>query len=263
MPLSWSSHGLPRPRHAQVVRAQRSRTVSGSFATLGTSSDTCLPKLETRFLFVCQDTYEPPWSLLTNHAQVLICIARDPGIRLREIGETVGITERAAHRLVGELATAATSHASARAAGPATRPIRIASPSVDGITPFTWYRLAQARASHRTTATAEHTTRRSAAEPSSRARIARRAGVSADAHHTLARDDEQARLLLLGEAALSNDRVEFVPTARWDDKQQYGRRGLGSNRCIAPYRPSARRSNRRRAYGATALHGKHQPSPGG
>jgi DNA-binding MarR family transcriptional regulator len=46
------------------------------------------------------------WSFLTNHAQVLICIARDPGIRLREIGETVGITERAAHRLVSELATA-------------------------------------------------------------------------------------------------------------------------------------------------------------
>jgi DNA-binding MarR family transcriptional regulator len=48
----------------------------------------------------------PAWCFLTNHAQVLICIARDPGIRLREIGETVGITERAAHRLVGELATA-------------------------------------------------------------------------------------------------------------------------------------------------------------
>ena len=46
------------------------------------------------------------WSFLTNHARVLICIAEDPGIRLREIGETVGITERAAHRIVGELADA-------------------------------------------------------------------------------------------------------------------------------------------------------------
>jgi DNA-binding IclR family transcriptional regulator len=46
------------------------------------------------------------WSFLTNHARVLICIARDPGIRLREIGEAVGITERAAHRIVGELADA-------------------------------------------------------------------------------------------------------------------------------------------------------------
>jgi len=43
---------------------------------------------------------------LTNHAQVLLCIAHDPGIRLREIGEAVGITERAAHRIVTELAAA-------------------------------------------------------------------------------------------------------------------------------------------------------------
>jgi DNA-binding MarR family transcriptional regulator len=46
------------------------------------------------------------WSFLTNHAQVLLCIAHDPGIRLREIGENVGITERGAHRIIGELADA-------------------------------------------------------------------------------------------------------------------------------------------------------------
>jgi hypothetical protein len=48
----------------------------------------------------------PGWSFLTNHAQVLLCIAQDPGIRLREIGDAVGITERAAHRIVVELAAA-------------------------------------------------------------------------------------------------------------------------------------------------------------
>jgi predicted ArsR family transcriptional regulator len=48
----------------------------------------------------------PSWSFLTNHAQVLLCIAQDPGIRLRQIGESVGITERAAHRIVVELAAA-------------------------------------------------------------------------------------------------------------------------------------------------------------
>ena len=48
----------------------------------------------------------PGWSFLTNHAQVLVCIAHDPGIRLRDIGERVGITERAAHRIVTELADA-------------------------------------------------------------------------------------------------------------------------------------------------------------
>ncbi len=46
------------------------------------------------------------WTFLTNHAQVLVCIARDPGVRLRDIGERVGITERAAHRIVVELADA-------------------------------------------------------------------------------------------------------------------------------------------------------------
>jgi predicted transcriptional regulator len=46
------------------------------------------------------------WTFLTNHAQVLVCIARDPGIRLRDIGERIGITERAAHRIVAELADA-------------------------------------------------------------------------------------------------------------------------------------------------------------
>jgi hypothetical protein len=48
----------------------------------------------------------PSWSFLTNHARVLLCIAHDSGIRLREIGEAVGITERAAHRIVVELADA-------------------------------------------------------------------------------------------------------------------------------------------------------------
>ena len=48
----------------------------------------------------------PRWRFLSNHAQVLVCIAHDPGIRLREISESVGITERAAHRIVVELAAA-------------------------------------------------------------------------------------------------------------------------------------------------------------
>jgi DNA-binding MarR family transcriptional regulator len=52
------------------------------------------------------DKNAPTWSFLTNHAAALLCIANDPGIRLREIGDTIGITERAAHRIVGELADA-------------------------------------------------------------------------------------------------------------------------------------------------------------
>jgi DNA-binding Lrp family transcriptional regulator len=43
------------------------------------------------------------WKFLSNHAQVLLCIAADPGIRLRDIAASVGITERAAHRIVDDL----------------------------------------------------------------------------------------------------------------------------------------------------------------
>lgn len=43
------------------------------------------------------------WGFLTNHAHVLISVADDPGIRLRDISAAVGITERAAHRIVSEL----------------------------------------------------------------------------------------------------------------------------------------------------------------
>lgn len=52
---------------------------------------------------MAEDTI-PRWKFLTNHAQVLVCIADDPGVLLREISEQVGITERAAHRIVAELA---------------------------------------------------------------------------------------------------------------------------------------------------------------
>lgn len=44
-----------------------------------------------------------PWRFVTNHTQVLLCIARDPDARLREIAETVGITERAVQRIVSDL----------------------------------------------------------------------------------------------------------------------------------------------------------------
>src|SRR5271165_496244 len=48
----------------------------------------------------------PGWAFLTNHAQVLVVIADEPEARLRDISELVGITERAAHRIVTELAAA-------------------------------------------------------------------------------------------------------------------------------------------------------------
>lgn len=45
----------------------------------------------------------PRWTFLTNYGHVLLCIARDPEARLRDIAESVGITERAAQAIVGDL----------------------------------------------------------------------------------------------------------------------------------------------------------------
>jgi hypothetical protein len=46
------------------------------------------------------------WSFLTNHARALLCIAADPGARLRDIATRVGITERRAHAIVTDLVDA-------------------------------------------------------------------------------------------------------------------------------------------------------------
>jgi DNA-binding IclR family transcriptional regulator len=46
------------------------------------------------------------WSFLTNHARALICIARDPGVRLRDLAQALEITERRAYDIVTDLADA-------------------------------------------------------------------------------------------------------------------------------------------------------------
>jgi MarR family protein len=43
------------------------------------------------------------WGFLTNHARVLLCIADDPGARLRDISAALGITERSAYAIVTDL----------------------------------------------------------------------------------------------------------------------------------------------------------------
>jgi len=43
------------------------------------------------------------WRFLSNHTQVLLCVHRDPNARFRDIAESVGITERAAQRIVADL----------------------------------------------------------------------------------------------------------------------------------------------------------------
>lgn len=48
----------------------------------------------------------PDWGFLTNHARVLLCIAHDPGVRLRDIAATLSITERSAYAIVNDLSEA-------------------------------------------------------------------------------------------------------------------------------------------------------------
>ena len=45
----------------------------------------------------------PDWTFLSNHGHVLLCIAQEPEIRLRDVAERVGITERAVQRIVADL----------------------------------------------------------------------------------------------------------------------------------------------------------------
>ena len=52
----------------------------------------------------CQyDVLVASWGFLTNHARTLLCIADDPGVRLRDISAVLGITERSAHAIVTDL----------------------------------------------------------------------------------------------------------------------------------------------------------------
>ena len=49
---------------------------------------------------------EKQWRFVTSHTQVLLCIARKPEIRIRDVADLVGITERAAQRIIADLVEA-------------------------------------------------------------------------------------------------------------------------------------------------------------
>lgn len=52
------------------------------------------------------ETPQAAWTFLTNHSHVLLCLAAEPELPLREVAQRVGITERSVHRIVGELEAA-------------------------------------------------------------------------------------------------------------------------------------------------------------
>lgn len=55
---------------------------------------------------VPDDPTKPPWTFLSNHGHVLVCIAEDSEIRVRDIAAKVGITERTAQGIVADLVEA-------------------------------------------------------------------------------------------------------------------------------------------------------------
>ena len=54
------------------------------------------------------------WSFLTSHARVLLCIAHDPGVRLRDIAARVGVTGRTAYGIVTEAGYVVVKHKDGR-----------------------------------------------------------------------------------------------------------------------------------------------------
>ncbi len=49
---------------------------------------------------------KPAWTLLSNHGHVLVCLALDPEVRMREVAVRVGITERAVQQIIRDLVDA-------------------------------------------------------------------------------------------------------------------------------------------------------------
>jgi DNA-binding IclR family transcriptional regulator len=67
--------------------------ISGSRETVGSERDSAVQAGAT-------------WTFLTNHTHILVCLASDPTLRVRDLADRIGITERAAHRILSELADA-------------------------------------------------------------------------------------------------------------------------------------------------------------
>jgi hypothetical protein len=94
-----------RAERAPGVRVRRA--LSGSFRSAPARVASFVGVYVTHFqLFMTRIAPMSEWSFLTNHARVLLCIARDPGIRLRDIAATLGITERTAFGVVADLTEA-------------------------------------------------------------------------------------------------------------------------------------------------------------
>lgn len=63
----------------------------------------CASRLRALARFSPYSEHVAEWTFLTNHSHVLVCLAANPELRMREIAELVGITERATQRIIAEL----------------------------------------------------------------------------------------------------------------------------------------------------------------
>lgn len=80
---------MPKLKTVAVPRAVRKHAAVKSLAIKGQPRPRQAP--------------ERAWTFLTNHAHVLLCIAREPEVRMRDVALLVGISERAVQRIVAEL----------------------------------------------------------------------------------------------------------------------------------------------------------------
>jgi DNA-binding transcriptional ArsR family regulator len=100
MTASQDLHGVP----SSVAGHSLSTTASSSACRRGYTGQ--FPKHVICFWNSGYSVFMGSWSFLTNHARTLLCIAADPGVRLRDIATSVGITERRAHAIVTDLVDA-------------------------------------------------------------------------------------------------------------------------------------------------------------
>jgi hypothetical protein len=83
--------------------------LSGGAAAAGAAISSAVTTSPMSLSPISQTTADPvassrrAWTLLSNHGHVLVCLARNPEMRMRDIAQSVGITERACYRIVGDL----------------------------------------------------------------------------------------------------------------------------------------------------------------
>ena len=92
---------MERPRERRTGAISSRADVVRAYATIRLFKNS-----SNIFLEFCYHRSVGEWSFFTNHARVLICIANDPGVRLRDLAAALSITERSAYGIVADLVQA-------------------------------------------------------------------------------------------------------------------------------------------------------------